>query len=938
MQTITRPAYPDSACATAPGPGNRTRLTRLVPLLAVWLVLCGSCSQEKKTWSSLAWHNTLARYNAYFLAREKMSEFEADQLSGYKDNYNRVLDVYPFPPLGSGASANAIMDEVIKKASLPAQRHKNSRWVDDCYILIGKARFYKEDWENAVQTFKFVNTKFKDKDARHLAVIWLLNTYTRMGDISNAKSVIAYLKKETLSRENLREGAMAFAFYYQKRKDYAKMRSYMAIAVELTPRSRKKGRLAFALGQLHQKAGAEPEAYTAYKTVLKCWPGFDLEFFTRMNMAQVIPVADEKQIRAIRKNFRRMTRDLKYEEYYDKIYYEMALFEIKQNDLTRGLQLLRTSLRQTKGNGRQKPYTFLKLADLHYSPLRNYVWAKNYYDSTIAGLDTADDQYKMVARRQKYLKDFVGHYLTIQREDSLQKLARMDTTRLLALIDQKIREEKEKEEKEEKLARKRARELEAAGGAGGADFNPALDNLSPAGGGAPGGTAGGWYFSNPQVVANGRRDFRSKWGTRKLEDNWRRSTKQADFDNADAADADTAKSGGKAGDDSQTAGKDGKDGEANSGKDGKAGKPMTLAEQRQPYLKDIPSTPALLEASNGKLRVALLEAGKIYDQQLEEPLLAIDVLERCAREFPSFEKTPEALYNLCLIYRRMKREADFNRCRDLLVARFPESLFTKLILNPNYLQENKQRNELIAGLYRTAYEQYKNSMFIEASNGIAAIRSQYPNSDFEDKLALLSALITAKTVDLPSYKAALKKFLDDFPKSNLQEFARKCLEIAEKGGAPPAAPADTASAAAGAKTVTFNESGLDKKQFFLVLIPSLNVPESALKNAFSDFNQKFYTDENLQVTTLPFGDGKHVMLKIQELPTRIRALYYLKKVQETGPFKKDFPGMKPVYLLVTPENLQLLYKSKAIDAYAIFFARNYNLKKELEQSPAGSPR
>ena len=115
----------------------------------------------------------------------------------------------------------------------------------------------------------------------------------------------------------------------------------------------------------------------------------------------------------------------------------------------------------------------------------------------------------------------------------------------------------------------------------------------------------------------------------------------------------------------------------------------------------------------------------------------------------------------------------------------------------------------------------------------------------------------------------------------------------------------------------------------MALIPSLDIPESAIQATFSDFNTKFYPGEGLQVTSLPFGDKKHVMIKIQELPSKIRALYYLKKVQETGPFKKEFKQFKPVFLLATQENMQLLYKSKDLAAYAVFFAKNYNLEKEL---------
>lgn len=896
--------------------------------LLILLLTFGGCSQEKNTWTSLAWHNTLAHYNGYFIAREKVKEFEAEQWASAKDNYNKILEVYPFPPLGSGAAANATMDEVIKKASIPVQRHKNSKWLDDSYFLIGKARFYKEDWENAIQTFKYINTKFKDPEVKHKAVIWLLNTYTRMGDFSNAKSVIAFLKKETLSKENLREGAMAFAYYYQKRKDYRKMLDYLSMAVELTPRSKRKGRLSFALGQLNQKFERDADAVKAYRTVFKCWPSFELEFFTRLNLAQVVEITNEKEIAAIRKNFKKMTREPKYEEYYDRIYYEMGVFEIKQKNLPLGLEYLRTSLKQTRSNGKQKPYTYLKLAEIHYKPLRSYVWAKNYYDSTVAGLDTADDRYRFVARRQKILEEFVKHYSTVLREDSLLKLASLDTTKLFSMLDARIKKEQEEKEKAEKKAREQADAL-ANGSDGDALNNSAFDNLNN---NRPGGAqtgSGEWYFSNPVAVANGRTEFRKKWGNRKLEDNWRRSSKESELDEGDNQNPDsTQKQDPKGGD---LAGGDSKK-HTDSEKKGKEEKP-SQAQLRQALLKDIPFDETARKASHDKIMVALFEMGKIYDQKLEEPDLAIEALERDVKDYPDYEKAPEAHYNLCMLYRKKSDDPNFNKHKEILLARHAESVFAKLIVNPNYLIENKQRNEIISGLYRDVFDQYKRSMFIEASNGIASIRSQFPKSDFEDKLAMLDALITAKTVDIPSYKSALQAFIRQYPKSDLQEFAKKCLENAQKGvvGIPePGATMSPGVANSDSSGPAF-KTGLNAKQVFLALIPSLQVPEQQLKVAFSDFNQKFYPGDGLEITTLPFGDNKHVMLKIQDLPSKIQAMYYLKKVEESGPFlSKEFKALKPILLLATRENLQLLYKSKALKEYTKFYKQNYNLKKELD--------
>lgn len=866
-----------------------------------------------------------------------MKEFEDGQLDAFKDNYNKVLDVYPFPPLGAGAGAATAMEEVIKKASIPIQRHKNSDWVDDCYQLIGQARFYKEDWENAIQTFKFINTKFKDQDSRHKAVIWLLLTYTRMGDFSNAKSVIAYLKKETLSKANLREGALAFAYYYQKRKEYQKMTDYLAMGVQLMPRSKRKGRLLHALGQLHQKFQHDQDAFEAYREVFRCTPGFELEFYTRLSLAQVVAISDEKQLKKIRKNFKRMTTDLKYEEYLDRVYYEMGLFEIKQNNMKKGLELMRTSLKKSKDNKGQKPYTYMKLAEIHYKPLRSYVWAKNYYDSCQQGLDTTDDNYKFVFKRYKVLKEFVVHYETVKKEDSLLALSQMDSNQIYAVVDQLIAADKEKKKKEEALAKKAA-----ASADGGADYsNSAFDNMrgGPTGTAPnPGGGGGSWYFSNMAAVAAGRSDFKRKWGDRKLEDNWRRSTKEVQFsDDEPAARNDTSDAGNKdTSKEKSDSGKEKKTGDGSVDDKGKPAEP-TLAQLRQQYLQNLPKGQAGADESHKKIMVALLEMGKIYDQKLEEPDLAAAALERDVKDYPKFEKRPEALYNLCLIYNRQKKEADFERCKKMLLDDHPESVFAKLIVNPNYLMENKQRNEIIASHYKTVFDQYKSRNYIEASNGISNIRTQFPKSDFEDKLAILSALITAKTVDLTAYRLALKKFQEDYPKSDLQEFAKKCLENLDKSQKNPGGVAnqvDSSALAGKPKSPTFSDN-LNQVQYFLAFIPSMNIPESEILAALSDFNQKFYPGDDLNITSLPFGDNKHVMIKIQELPSKIQAMYYLKKMEEYGPFKKEFKNLKPVFVLATQENLQNLYRTKALKEYVVFYTKNYNLSKELDDDIPG---
>src|SRR5690606_33394895 len=124
-------------------------------VVAVTLFLAG-CSGTNPI--GKLYHNIAARDNGFFLAREKMKEAEAEVAKSMVYDYNRPLAIFPVPNETSGVTIGPMLEEVIKKASFPIQRHKTSNWTDDSYILIGKARFYKGDFEDAIQTFKYVNT------------------------------------------------------------------------------------------------------------------------------------------------------------------------------------------------------------------------------------------------------------------------------------------------------------------------------------------------------------------------------------------------------------------------------------------------------------------------------------------------------------------------------------------------------------------------------------------------------------------------------------------------------------------------------------------------------------------------------------------------------------------------------------------------------------
>ena len=180
----------------------------------------------------ITYHNVTARYNAYFIAKERIKEIEQYIFDQQQWDYNQVLPIFPQYDTTTSKSLETQITDCIAKASLAIQRHPESRWEDDAYILVGKARLYGSEFPDAIETFKWVNTNGDDKNDQHLALIHLLRTFTEAGEYRNAVAVSDYLEKEELSDENLSFLALNKAYYYEVREDYDNMIQFLVLAEE----------------------------------------------------------------------------------------------------------------------------------------------------------------------------------------------------------------------------------------------------------------------------------------------------------------------------------------------------------------------------------------------------------------------------------------------------------------------------------------------------------------------------------------------------------------------------------------------------------------------------------------------------------------------------------------------------------------------------------
>ncbi len=290
------------------------------------------CSPEKNNFVSKIYNNTTAHYNAYFIAKSQLDEVKAAIEKSNKNNFNKILNVFSAIDSSTIKSEQPQLEDCIKKASIAIQRHPNSKWVDDCYILIGKARYYLGDFPDAIETFKYVNTKSKDDNARHDALIALMRTFIDDNQDNNALAVSDYLNREKLNFENRKMLGLTRAYYYQKHQDYDNVVKYLVDVAPYLKKKENSDRINFIIGQIYQLKGFDAEAYNYYSQCLHSNPSFEMSFYSKLNMAEVTQLTEKQDVKKVRKYFKRLLHDQKNVDFKDKIYYEMGNFEMKENN------------------------------------------------------------------------------------------------------------------------------------------------------------------------------------------------------------------------------------------------------------------------------------------------------------------------------------------------------------------------------------------------------------------------------------------------------------------------------------------------------------------------------------------------------------------------------------------------------------------------------
>ncbi|MFZ1687886.1 MAG: tetratricopeptide repeat protein [Flavobacteriales bacterium] len=853
------------------------------------LVILAACSTRKNNVMSRAWHRLLARDNAWFNANLKLNEINDGIEKVYVYDFDEVLPVFVH---GTPEQAKAAVPEiekciekcntVIKRHSMEFEGKQKNKWIPDAYFVIGKCHYAKQAYSEAERRFSFMGRKFKGHELFYEAKLWGARCAIRMEQFAKAQSLLDEVKQATDLPKHFPNDQLAAV---QADLDLQRGKVDDAIiglqrAVELADKKNDRVRWAFILAQLYDHKGRGTEAIAQFRKVTQMNPPYEMDFHARIYQALAFDAGSSK---SLRQKLNRMLRDDKHRDHFDMIHYALADLDIKEGNDSSAIVRLKTSARVNTTDTKQKAKTFLKLADVYFED-RIYVEAQKYYDSTRTVLPEDHKRYEEVANKAEVLTELVEQLDIINREDSLQRVAGMSDEEREKLIRDKIleREHQEEARKEEEA---RAREVADAGVVQG----------KPVGGG--GGAGGGWYFYNPQSLSRGMAEFKKKWGPRVNEDDWRRKDKAGSATQNTAEDQE----------------------EENGGKEEDGEEPSWKKEET--YLRDLPKDSADISASNERICEALYKSGMIYKEKLHDDDNGVESFEILNTRFDNCRYTPESHYQLYRIYLAKEKSGNFfggdekassKHYADIILERWPNSEFARLVRDPNVLASDEERKLLETENYRSQYEHFKRGDYLSVISACDSVLVNEPDNHLYAKHHLLKAMCIGNLHMRDSFIATLTEVKDRYPGTDEAKGAQQILDnLQQQSQAPqqqePSGPA-----------FRFE----DGKHYFAMVVPNGQVDVNTVKAKLTDFNTQYFPGKTVQVQA-SFLDADHQVVQLTLFDSKEEAmafyeLYLSDKRVLAGINDKHYPAFA-----ISPDNYSELYKTKDVVAYSAFFATNY---------------
>ncbi len=228
--------------------------------------------------------NFATYFNSYYLASEDFN----DALSIYRTTtiatYNKRLDSLNITPVLSKDLSDKF-DKVIQRASKVIQLHKNSKFLDDAVLLVGKTYYFLADYIKAERQLNEFLSNLQSSRLYDEAILYLGMTKLKLGKIDEGEKILKNILVSAKDKEIRSEAAQQLGINEYSKKNYNQAIGYFRSSIEVSNNKESKAIKQFILAKMYSIIDPV-KAAVEFSNVDNYTSDYDQTFYARLNNAK----------------------------------------------------------------------------------------------------------------------------------------------------------------------------------------------------------------------------------------------------------------------------------------------------------------------------------------------------------------------------------------------------------------------------------------------------------------------------------------------------------------------------------------------------------------------------------------------------------------------------------------------------------------------------
>ena len=459
---------------------------RLSLILFVALII--SCSSKKESFISLK--PIKAKYNILFNGNLFLDEGVKKLEDLYTENYweilppimlNNVLELESDYPTKNFTRSEEKAIKVIQKFG--NENNLDSDYINEAYLLLGKARFYDKRFISSLQAFNYITKQEKTSEIWFEANFWKALINSNLGQKNLANSIIDQaMNNESIPDENKSKLYLAKSEINYSNQEYESLILNLKKSINFSKDKNQNARSNFILGQVYMQKGLKDSSKVYFTKTINLHKNKSSDLVVN---SKLFNLNLNKESNA--KDYSKLSSDLRSFGQVPRINFYNAKNLLQMNEDAEAKKLLKQAIRI---NEKDKSLFTNAYNELFLNELKNknYLNSSNYLDTLITYYSPSSKQF-LVLNEQRDKLNLISDLVKQNKEiDSLIYMSQFSDEEINILL---INKENSSTTANEQITE--------------------YSNQNPS----------SFYFDNSLAVQNGKRIFLIKWGNRSNVDNWR---------------------------------------------------------------------------------------------------------------------------------------------------------------------------------------------------------------------------------------------------------------------------------------------------------------------------------------------------------------------------------------------------------------------------------